>query len=299
LEREVIEAVRLGQRCFIASNSKECVKNLERMSIKACGADVVMRVITSDNSRDEAVVKFVGNIKTEFLRVQVVIASPSIGTGIDITFLGGACEVHRVFGFFYPMVNMHTDIDQQLSRVRNPGAVDVWISGMTFNYTCNVDVVKDDLARAYTVMRAVRGLRADGMVEYDRDDPLLVICAHAVALERASKNNLVELFCRHREADGWVIHRITEKSEGSPYDEARKERRAERAEMLLNAPKLTEADFIDLDERVSKGLGLTDEDGAAHEKHQFERTVGVPLDAELVAMNRTGGSSIECACLPK
>jgi hypothetical protein len=44
-------------------------------------------------------------------------------TGIDITFPDGACFVDRVFGFFFSFINTHTDIDQQLSRVRNPGAV--------------------------------------------------------------------------------------------------------------------------------------------------------------------------------
>jgi hypothetical protein len=173
-----------------------------------------------------------------------------MGTGIDISFPGGECRVDRVFGFFYSMVNAHTDIDQQLCRVRNPGAVDVWISPTTFRFTCNVDVVKDDLARAYTVKRAVKARRADGMVDYNRDDPLLTICAHVTALERASKNRLIELFCKLREANGWAIQRVDEKVKESPYDQARRLRKEERAEMLLKAPTLTDSDFIDLDERA-------------------------------------------------
>src|SRR5436190_119230 len=82
----------------------------------------------------------------------------------------GKCRIDRVFGFFYAFINTHTDIDQQLARVRNPGAIDVWISPGTFNFTCDIEVIKDDLARAYFVKRAVWGRRDDGMVEYDRDD---------------------------------------------------------------------------------------------------------------------------------
>jgi hypothetical protein len=212
-----------------------------------------------------------------------------MGTGIDITFPNGECKVDRVFGFFYPMVNTHTDIDQQLCRVRNPGAVDVWISRTTFNFTCNVEVVKDDLARAYTVARATRGRpRPDGMVDYDRNDPLLLICAHVTALERASKNRLVELFCKLREANGWVIQRVEEKANESPYNDARRVRRQERAEMLLSAPALTVSDFIDLDKRVCDGDALSPKERVAHEKHVFESTVGVPLDADLVEMNLDG-----------
>lgn len=288
LEMELIAAVRRGERCFVTTNSKEFALNAERMIRNECGEDVVLRVVTGENSQDEGVVKFVKNIRTEFLKVQVVLASPSLGTGIDITFPNGECKVDRVFGFFYPLVNTHTDIDQQLCRVRNPGAVDVWIDRATFNFTCNVEVIKDELARAYAVKRAVRGRRPDGMVDYDPNDPLLLICAHVTALERASKNRLVELFCKLRETNGWVIERVEGRANESPYDEARSQRREERAEMLLKAPKLTQSDYIDLDARVSKGATLSPEDKAAYEKYVFENTVGVPLDEELVEMNVDG-----------
>lgn len=288
LEREVIDAVRAGQRCFITSNSVKYVKTLERMISKECGDGVVMRVVTGENSQEEAVVNFVKNIKTEFLNVQVVIVTPSMGTGVDITFANGACRVDRVFGFFYPMVNAHTDIDQQLCRVRNPGAVDVWIDSATFNYTCNVEVIKDDLARAYAVKRAVKGRRADGMVEYDGDNPLLMLCAHGIALERASKNRLIELFCRLREANGWRIERVGERVQDSSYKEARDELRQERDDMLLAAPSLNSSDFIDLDMRVAAKGSLSPKDRAAHEKYVFERDIGVKLDAEIIALNPDG-----------
>lgn len=288
LEREVIDAIRLGQRCFITSNSKNFVNVMERTIRKECGEHVVMRDVTGDNSQEDAVINFVKNIKTEFLRVQVVLVTPSMGTGVDITFPNGECHVDRVFGFFYSMINAHTDIDQQLCRVRNPGAVDVWIDGATYNYTCNVEVVKDDLARAYVVKRAVKGKRADGMIDYDRNDPLLMLCAHVTALERASKNRLVELFCKLRAANGWDIQRVGEKATESAYAEAREELRQERAEKLLGAPRLSGSDFIDLDMRVSAGGKLSAEEQAAYEKHVFEDDVGVELDADIVELNLDG-----------
>ena len=95
LEREVLEAIRRGERCFITSNSKEFILNAERMIRDVCGSKVIMRVVTGDNSHEEAVVGFVKNIKTEFLKVQVVLTTPSMGTGIDISFPGGECRVDR------------------------------------------------------------------------------------------------------------------------------------------------------------------------------------------------------------
>lgn len=288
LEREVIEAIKRGERCFITSNSKDFIDTIHRMILNECGDGIVMRVITRDNSRDEATVRFLKNIKTEILKVQVVLGSPSIGTGIDITFPNGECRVDRVFGFFFSFINTHTDIDQQLSRVRNPGAVDLWISPTTFRFTSNVDVIMDDLARAYVVGRAVRGRRPDGMVEYNRDDPLLLICAHVTALRRASMNRLVELFCDLRQHNGWTIERVGETAETSPFQAAREMLAAERAEKLLKAPTLPEIDFIEREALVLRGANLTDDERFAYQKNHFERTVGVGLDRELIDMNGDG-----------
>jgi hypothetical protein len=288
LEREVIEAIRRGERCFITSNSKGFIDTIHRMILNECGQDIVMRVITRDNSRDEATVRFVKNIKTEILKVQVVLGSPSIGTGIDITFPNGECRVDRVFGFFFSFINTHTDIDQQLARVRNPGSVDVWISPTTFRFTSNVDVIMDDLARAYVVKRAVKRRRADGMVEYWRDNPLLLICAHVTALRRASMNRLVDLFCELREHNGWTIERVGETAETSPFQAAKKMLAVERAERLLKAPALPDIDFIELEALVLRGANLSDDDRFAYQKNQFERTVGVDLDRELIGMNADG-----------
>jgi hypothetical protein len=247
-----------------------------------------MRVITSDNSRDDATVHFLKNIRTKILEVQVLAGTPSIGTGIDITFPDGACFVDRVFGFFFSFINTHTDIDQQLSRVRNPGAVDVWISPTTFRFTSNVDVILDDLARAYVVRRAVRGRRPDGMVEYNRDDPLLLICAHVTALRRASMNRLVELFCELRQHNGWTIEHVGEMAETSPFKAAKEALTAERAQKLLAAPTLPNTEFDELEARALKGANLSDEERFAYEKNDFERTVGVGLDRELIEMNADG-----------
>jgi hypothetical protein len=275
LEREVIAAIKRGERCFITSNSKGYIDTIHRMIMNECGEDIVMRVITRDNSRDDETVSFLKDIKTEILKVQVLLGSPSIGTGIDITFPDGACLVDRVFGFFFSFINTHTDIDQQLSRVRNPGAVDVWISPTKFRFTSNVDVIMDDLARAYVVKRAVRGRRPDGMVDYNRDDPLLLICAHVTALRRASMNRLVELFCELRQHNGWTIEHVDETAETSPFQAAKKMLTAERAEKLLNAPTLPDIDFIELEARALKGANLTEEERFAYEKNDFERAVGV------------------------
>jgi len=288
LEREIVAAVKRGERCFIVSNSKKYIKAVHRMIQTECGDHIAMRIITSDNSRDDAILRFLANVKEEFCRIQVLLGTPSIGTGIDITFPNDQILVDRVFGFFYPFINTHTDIDQQLCRVRHPGRVDAWINPATFNFTSNVDVIMDDLARAYAVRRAVRGRRPDGMVDYDRADPLLNLYAHVTALQRASKNRLVELFCALREANGWTVEWVDGAASTSPVTAAREILAAERAERLLAASLLGNDDYIELDMKIQNGTNLSDEDRIVYERNHFERTVGVPLDARLVELNRDG-----------
>lgn len=289
LEQEVANAIKRGERCFITSNSKKFIDAACRMIQTECGESVVLRSVTRDNSRDESTIRFLNNIKEEFCRVQVVLGTPSIGTGIDITFADRRVVVDRVFGFFYPFINTHTDIDQQLSRVRHPGAVDVWVSPATFNFTSNVEVIKDDLARAYAVPKAVIGRpRPDGLVEYDRDDPLLNLYAHVTALRRASMNRLVDLFCALREANGWTVEWVDGSSTPSPMTAAREALTAERAVMLLKAPVIDDDDYIELDEKVARGANLTREERIVHERNHFERAVGLSLDEHLVEMNADG-----------
>ena len=74
------------------------------------------------------------NIKSEIKKYQVVLSSPSLGTGIDISFESDLDEIDVVYGFYENRVNTHTEIDQQLSRVRKPKEVHIWISPVIFNF---------------------------------------------------------------------------------------------------------------------------------------------------------------------
>jgi hypothetical protein len=113
-------------------------------------------------------------------------------------------------------------------------------------------------------------------------------CAHVTALQRASKNRLVELFCQLREANGWQIERVGEVSASKAFDEAKKMLAAERIEQLMQAKTVSDDDYIELDKKATKGANMTPDEKIIHEKNHFERTVGVALDRELIKMNLDG-----------
>ena len=297
LREELLSAIGRGERCFVTCNSRKAVKVLEKIVRKKFGSIIKMRIITSDNSRESAEIEFVKNICGEFLKIQVLICSPSLGTGIDITYpdpLGvasaGLCKIDNVFGFFYAKVNTHTDMDQQLSRVRNPGAIKVWISPARFHYSSNFDVIRDDLARARYAPGAVKGYTADGLTKYDPNHPLLMIYTHVTAAQRASKNRLIELFCELRKANGWEIERIDTRVDGN-RDRSEAERLLwnEHTQGLFQAPVLNDDDYLDLCIREKDSDPLNLADRLSYERNTLERALGVDLTYDIIKLNYDGG----------
>jgi hypothetical protein len=122
---DLYKSIRTKARVFVCSNSKKQIDNLVEGIKAEFGEDFPLFFVTSDNSAKPEVAEFLTNIKTEILRYKVVLVSPAMGTGIDITFPEEVSHVDGVYGLFEARINTHFDIDQQLSRVRHPNYVRV------------------------------------------------------------------------------------------------------------------------------------------------------------------------------
>lgn len=141
-----------GKRIFFTSNSKSLVDELELSIVaerrKQKKPALKLMKVTSENSTSAEVQKFIDNIKKDFVKYDIVLTSPSMGTGVDITFDDGAALVDCVFGVFENRISTHTEIDQQLARVRNPKDVHVWISSSRYNFEVDFEIVKSDYLRS-------------------------------------------------------------------------------------------------------------------------------------------------------
>jgi hypothetical protein len=111
-----------------------------------------------------------------------VFVSPSIGTGIDITFKGNRQSIDNVYGFFENQINTHFDIDQQLSRVRNPKNTKLWISPREFRFENNTEVIKKEIIETDKTIRKIIGITKEGKREYDDS-------SNVSALKSASMNS--------------------------------------------------------------------------------------------------------------
>ena len=292
LQDRMLAAIKAGKRCFIASNSKKTVDVLERLIRREFGSKVRMLAITSDNSRGKEETFFVENIQTEYLKKQVLICSPSLGTGIDISFPDGKCEVDEVIGFFSPHVNKHTDIDQQLARVRNPGAVSIWFDGSGSNFEASVDVVRRQLASANYVPSALKALLDDdGLPIFDPENPLLNIATHVMVAQRSSQNRIRLLFERLREASGWDIESVDKRPKAGnniKWKDAQRDLKERKIQGILGATVLTSIRAIELSDRMQQGKKLDKDEQFSWQRYELERAYKRPINRSLIEMDNNG-----------
>jgi len=205
---ELSEALGRGERCFVCSNSKKLVEELE-IQVRARSSQLIKSlIISSDNSHSPDIQQFIADIKTRILEYDVVFVSPALGTGIDITFPEDAQLVDTVFGFFRARINTHFDIDQQLSRVRNPKRINVWISPEKFQFETDAEAIEGELVASESEHRRLLKIAPDGTEIYDENNLYDKVFATVTAMERASKNNLRKHFIELRQSNGWTIEHV-------------------------------------------------------------------------------------------
>lgn len=130
----ICHAVKLaneGKKLLIQTDSKSATKLLERMieeGLKVPSHRIL--TINSETSGDEQAQSYIKFLESEYQNYDVVIASPSMCTGVSI-------EMHwfdEVIGIYYGVLN-DGDIAQALARVREPIKRTVWVNQFGRNYS--------------------------------------------------------------------------------------------------------------------------------------------------------------------
>jgi hypothetical protein len=284
LVKEMLSSIERGEKCYIASNSKKMIDDLEGLVKKLVGSRYVK--ITSENSQQEDIVEFVKTISVSAKKVDVILASPSMGTGVDITFPDNEIVFENVYGFFEPLVNTHTDIDQQLARVRHPRDVKVFISQRKYYPETDLNVIIENLGRAHVSPHAVT-FTDDGQYKIDYDDPLLQIYAEVIAYRTSSSANIYENFINHKKLSGYEIIYVSKNDRQSDIGNqkltgAKRERIALEVERFIQMPQLSDEQFFGL---YSKGLNakrMKRDERILLEKSITERALSIPLSRDII-----------------
>ncbi|MDC3279211.1 hypothetical protein OAU68_02835, partial [Litorivicinus sp.] len=207
LIQKLLDFVSEGKRVFVTSNSKSLIlKAAEMMSTskKASGEPIQSFHITSENSKSSVAQAFIQNVKQEILNYDVVLASPSLGTGVDISFPSDAQLVDVVGGLFVGGVTDHRDIDQQLLRVRNPKQVCVWIDPSKDNLETDYDAIIFDLKERHLQSLLEGGIDDD--LSLDSGQLFISMVARIVRDRHLSLNYLKLNFLGYKQDQGWSVN---------------------------------------------------------------------------------------------
>ena len=139
LIEKVMTAMMLNLKIMVVSDSKKFIKKIELMLISELGKNVEiqedkdkstskqkLRVwsIHGDNSGSDENRAFIKDISAAVNNVDILLTSPSLGTGVDIK--GDRFEA--VFGAFHAVSQSATECAQQLHRFRKAVPIHLWIS---------------------------------------------------------------------------------------------------------------------------------------------------------------------------
>lgn len=284
---------RTGRRLFVPSNSKRLLSKLHE-GFKKKTPEVRTLLITSDTTGEEAVKAFIKEPRTEALKYDVIFASPTLGTGIDITFENNESLIDGVFGLFETGVSTHFEIDQQIWRVRHPGCVKVWVSPATYYFDTSRDVIHRDIQKNNLFMNTLSHFDIGGGAVYHTNVPLIDMAALARSQQVASKNNLKKHFIDHKKSHGHVITYVDKDkpaiSEGMRFEKESTELEEDyyRAS-ILSAKKLTRDEYDALDKKATDPRCSVDRSSRfALDRYRIERFYRRSVDHALVSLDDRG-----------
>jgi len=219
--------------------------------------------------------EFISDIENQARKYDVVISSPSLGTGIDITFSENEEFYDSVYGIYEALVNGHTEIDQQLSRVRHPKSVKVWISPRKFNFETNFDVIKSDLLFSNVIANTAVNVHAPQAEQVFQDNSqFLRTAALILSTQRTSKNRLKQNFLEYKSSQGWIPNIISapdDKPLGVEMDRLGKKLELKvYAERLIAAKPISELEFLRIEESLQDEETVSEDEFRSYQRMKLE-----------------------------
>ena len=153
-------ALMMGQKIMVVSDSKKFIKKLEAMMAVSVdgeralfepgtgvnsqnGSQLRIWSIHADNSGSKENKAFIKDISNQVKNVDALLASPSLGTGVDI------CDYHfdAVFGAFHAVSQSATECVQALHRYRHSVPLHIWVAPRPpFGYQeTNAEKIKESM----------------------------------------------------------------------------------------------------------------------------------------------------------
>ncbi|MEI9429220.1 plasmid replication protein, CyRepA1 family [Mesorhizobium sp. Cs1299R1N3] len=300
---DFVTSLKSSKRCFFTANSKERIQEIATQVREEC-PDAPILVITSEETavKDPAAAEFIKSPAVEAKKYQAILCSPSISSGVDITFDGDECFYDVVYGLFVPQVLTHFECDQQLGRVRHPKQVKVFISPAKGAFETNLGVVSRDVLTTYLMDATIDGYTNDAIPQaIYRPDQLTDIAVAIISHQRASKNDLWRNFLHYKKQQGWEIEHVGPDADlihvGVGILGAGRERRSQfQVDRLMRAEPLSNDEFERIERRIRNYEFASDADLARYERSAIEAFYNTAISAELISLDDRGRFRSRVSC---
>lgn len=289
---EIEYALKIDSRIYVTSNSKSLIDKIF-MKIQKDYPNKKFLVVTSETTAKEPVKKFLEDASGQSIEYDAIFASPSISSGIDITFSDESQHFDVVYGLFESGITNHFECDQQLSRVRQPKAVSVYLSPRPQFDDTNRDTIMSDVVQSNLMEHLLTGYDQFLHPIFNDQDELLQFVTTITAQNRESINNLKENFIEHKSKQGWtIIHADFDNDLAELGQKILFHGKAisdqQYAQSLLNAQTLNDTDFTALDKRQRSGRALTEDQFCSLQRTRIERFYCREITEDLIALDKRG-----------
>lgn len=288
------DSLNKGEKCYVTSNSKGEIEALHQFFSKKFPNKKLL-LVTSENSTEQDIRALIADIKNTVIEYDAIFSSPSLGTGIDITFDKDEKIVDCVYGFFGSKINTHFDVDQQLSRVRHPKEIRVWIDESASDSITDFTIVKQELLDKLDIPSQASKITNLGVDFTLSQSPFFDLLAKILVIRRESQRNFKSNFIGYKESQGWKI--INEQ-----YDQNReefgksllgigKELVAIGYEIkILEAPLITAKEYQELEKRNIRedGSQITQAEKIAIQKFWIDKIYKREITSELLRLDNRG-----------
>lgn len=263
LQLDLINSVKQGLNCFIACDTKSQVDTVGALLRRAAPEVKGLLTVNGDNSGDEEQSKFIANVNELQKNYQVIAASPSLSTGVDIS------EPHfdKVYLFANGYASTAGDLLQATSRVRTVKEVNFWVAPTVNHEEDNWKEILKSLIKInfnFPGGRIPKSLSSKDVwaLDYDpttnqvsvSDKIYIDMQCQIKALENQSLNELHNTFTEKASSEGRVEKVYLSKGQEKAADQAKeltkelkKELKDQKHLAILNAEPISELEFFVLE----------------------------------------------------
>ncbi|MEO7224028.1 MAG: plasmid replication protein, CyRepA1 family, partial [Devosia sp.] len=286
LVHDFLQAVAHGRRSFLTSNSKADVEEIAILLKNQCPTANTL-VISSDTPR-AVVSNFTSDVQSAVMKYDAILTTPTLSTGIDISFPNDECLIKEVYGLFVPNITTHFECDQQLARVRNPERVSVFIAGSD-NAETDPTVVREELKIGPLLDALISDYSISGDISIDDANPLLNLAVDVEVVRRASLNSLRANFIAHRTLLNTEVEEIVStpteiETVGDWLKDVKEQSEQVRIAKLLSAGRMTVAEY----DAKERSPDLSEGERYSLQRFDLETFYRRPLTASLLALDDNG-----------